>query len=158
MLWASSDNLKMTERQIRYTLGFLGILDLISFVRTFKSGTYIIYNFSIFVNSEVAPWEKALGIGIPVLNMILTLLLLVSGILLILGKKVGIIIYYFEFPLRLLFVTLTFGFILRIFGLQVDTLTHNIVLGILFTLELLRLIFSIWAHRKYYNAGQTASP
>lgn len=131
---------------------------MISFVRTFKSGTYIIDNFSIFINSDVASWEKALGIGIPVLNMILTLLLFASGVLLILGKKIGIIIYYFEFPLRLLFITLTFGFILRIFGLQVDTLTHNIVLGILFTLELLRLIFSIWTHRKYYKVGQIASP
>lgn len=148
----------MTQRQIRYTLGFFGVLDLISFVRTFKSGTYIIDNFSIFINSDVASWEKALGIGIPVLNMILTLLLFASGVLLILGKKIGIIIYYFEFPLRLLFITLTFGFILRIFGLQVDTLTHNIVLGILFTLELLRLIFSIWTHRKYYKVGQIASP
>jgi hypothetical protein len=107
---------------------------------------------------EIELWDKAVRLGIPILSLTLVLLLFGSGLFLILGKRTGIIIYYFEFPLRLMFFTLTFGFILRISGLQVDTWAYKILVALIVGVELFRLIFSIWTQRKYFKAGLPGNP
>ena len=152
----------MTREQIRYSLIILGILDIVSFYRTYETGFYmwdnIIATLDFGSGSETELWDKLLILGIPILSLTLVLLLVASGLFLIMGKKTGIIIYYFEFPLRLAFLTLTFGFIFKLFGLQVDTWTYKLALTLIIGIELLRLIYSIWTQRKYFRVGQTASP
>ena len=152
----------MTREQIRYSLVILGILDLVSFYRTYETGFYmwenIIATLDFGLGSETKLWDKLLILGKPILNLTLVLLLISSGLFLIMGKKAGLIVYYFEFPLRLAFLTLTFGFIFQLFGLQVDTWTYKLALTLIVGIELLRLVYSIWTQRKYFRVGQTASP
>lgn len=149
---------KMTREQIRYILIVLGVLDIVSFLRTSEVVLYASDKLLNTLNLEMELWDKVFVIGIPMLNFTLALLLLASGLLLILRKKAGIIIYYFEVPLRLLFLNLTFWFVLRLPGLQVDSWTYKIVLALVVGLELLRLVFLIQTQRKYFSVGKTASP
>jgi hypothetical protein len=147
----------MTERQIKYTLGILGCLDLVSFLRVYDT-LYTLEVISAMSDWDVEFWDKVRMVGMPILNWLLVFLILASGVLLLFGKRAGIVVYYFEFPLRLLFITLTFGFILRVSGLQVDSLSYKIVLALLAGLEFLRLAFSIWVQRRFRGTIQNASP
>jgi hypothetical protein len=147
----------MTKEHIRYILILLGVLDLVSF---FRACEVVLYTWDKILNtlsSHMELADKVFGIGIPMLNLTIALLLLASGLFLILGKKTGIIIYYFEVPLRLLFLNLTFWFVFRLPGLRVDTWTYKIVLAFVVGLELLRLVFSIWTQRKHFSVRQTTS-
>lgn len=148
----------MTKGQIRNILMTLGVLDLVSFFRTYEMGLSMWADIFSTLDTDMELWNKILRLGLSISGLTLVLLLFASGLFLILGKRTGIIIYYFEFPLRLMFLTLTFGFVLRLLGLQVDTWTYKIAMAFIVGLELFRLIFSIWTQRKHFNAGQTASP
>ncbi len=148
----------MTKDRTNYILITFGLLDILSFLRTYQM---IQYNWdSIFfaINTNLTFWNRVFGIAIPILYLTLILMLIASGLLLILRKKLGLIIYYLEFPLRLFFVTLTFGFLLRLLGLQMGTLTYKLVMTSIFTLEFGRLAFTIWTHKTHYKVGQAASP
>jgi hypothetical protein len=147
----------MTREKVKYILIALGTLDFVSFYRTYENG------FNMFL---VGSWGELSASGpsdviftiVVTLNSILILSLIISGLLCIFRPRTSFLIYYFQIPLRLIFFTLTFGFILRLPGLQIDSWTYKIVLALVVILELLRLIFSIWTQRKYYRVGQTASP
>jgi len=152
----------MTREQIRYSLIFFGILDIVSFFRTYETVFYMWDNIAATLNfgfgSEAQLLDKILMLGIPMLNLTLVLLLIASGLFLIMGKKAGIIIYYFEFPLRLAFFILTFGFLLSPFGFQIGTWAYKLTLMLIAVLELARLIYSIWIQKKYFIEGQSTSP
>jgi hypothetical protein len=149
----------MKREPIRYSLIILGTLDLVSFYRTYETGLYVWNEILILLeyvfDSKADLWVNILSLGISILNLILILLFFVSGLLLIIGKRAGIIVYYFEFPLRLMFITLTFGFVLKLFGIVFGSLLYNLILMLLVGLEILRLIFSIWVRRKYFETMQT---
>ena len=132
----------MTPVQIRYSLILLGFLDIVSFWRTFDTS---LFNFD--------SWNHIM----PILNAFLVLTLLASGILLVMDKKLGIVIYYIQFPLRMLFLILTFGFVVSLTNLQIDTLGYKIALTLAMILELCRLIYSIWTYKNYFRPKKTAS-
>ena len=86
-----------------------------------------------------------------VLNPILIVSLIASGFLSIAGARISILIYYIQFPLRLVFFTLTFGFILTLSGLQIDSFAYKALLAIVIGLEVFRLIISIWINRRHFT-------
>jgi len=59
----------MTREQIRYSLVILGILDLVSFYRTYETGFYmwenIIATLDFGLGSETKLWDKLLILGKP---------------------------------------------------------------------------------------------
>ena len=78
-----------------------GALDLFAFYRSFPKLARMLENYSPNVYE--------------VLLFLMIISLLVSGPLLIMGNRTGFAIYYFQFPLRLTFLTtLTFGFIFKV--------------------------------------------
>jgi hypothetical protein len=111
-----------------------GLLDLFSFAVTYKFVFNMIENLSL--------------ISIP--EMLLIISLVASGVLSIMRKKISLIIYYFQFPLRITYMILTFGFLLRILSLQYDSVGYKILLGVTFLLEFTRLIIIIMIHKKEY--------
>jgi hypothetical protein len=123
---------------IKYGLILFGIFDLLSFWRTYKIGLSMIDNLEHFPL-------------ISILEMVLILSLIVSGTLSILRNKSALIIYYFQFPLRLAFMVLTFGFLLKIFGLSYDSIMYKLILGLTYLLEVGRLGYTIVIHKRYYK-------
>ncbi len=120
------------------TLILFGLLDLVSFVVTFKFIIKVIENF-----------ERFSLLSIPEILLIVSFV--ASGILLIMRKKTSLIIYYFQFPLRVSFMILTFGFLFKILGFQYDSVSYKILLGVTFLLEIGRLIITIWIHKKEFG-------
>lgn len=106
-----------------------GALDLYSFYRSFPQLVRVVENYSA-------------GIA-PVLTILLIVSLLVSGPLFMLENKLGYTIYYFQFPLRLAFFVVTFGFISRVVSTQQGTFAHGMLLATIFALEAVRLMLTI---------------
>ncbi len=115
-----------------------GLLDLFSFVRTYKNGLSLIDNFKHFTIMSI-------------LEIVLIASLIVSGVFSIFRNKISLIIYYVQFPLRFAFMILTFGFMLKLFGLQYDSLGYKILVGIIFLLEILRIVFTIKIHKSEFK-------
>lgn len=115
-----------------------GLLDLISFVLSYKIGINLL---------------NSIG-QIPILSILEILLivsLIASGILSIMRKKISLIIYYVQFPLKLGFVILTFAFLFRLFGFQYDSNEYRILFWFIALLEIARLIFSIMIHKREFR-------
>jgi hypothetical protein len=115
-----------------------GLLDLISFVLSYKIGINLL---------------NSIG-QIPILSILEILLivsLIASGILSIKRKKISLIIYYIQFPLKLGFVILTFAFLFRLFGFQYDSSEYRILLWFIALLEIARLVFSIMIHKREFR-------
>jgi hypothetical protein len=148
----------MTKERTNYILIIFGLLDLVSFMRTYKMIQFNWDGIFFAISADLTFWNRVLGIVTPILYLALIFMLVPSGLLLILKNKLGLIIYYLEFPLRLFFVTLTFGFVIKFLGLQMGTLTYTLMMTLVYILEIGRLVFTIWSHKKYYTVGQTASP
>ncbi len=115
-----------------------GLFDLYTFFRTYRLGL------EMWNTIEYTPILN-------VLTILLITSLIASGILSILGKKSSLIIYYVQFPFRLLFMILTFGFLLKIFDLQFNTTAYKVVVGLVFLLELFRVVSSILIHRREFS-------
>lgn len=141
----------MNKEQIKHSLIIFGILDIISSWRTYEAVLDVWDNVSVIFKSDLEFWNKIMMVVLPVLNSILVLLLLASGLLLILRRRIGVIIYYIEFPLRILFLKLTFGFILNLFELQFDSWSYIVLFAFVGLLELLRLAYSIWLQRTFFK-------
>lgn len=86
-----------------------------------------------------------------ILEILLIISLIGSGVLSILRKKISLIIYYTQIPLRLAFMILTFGFLFKLFGLQYDSIGYKILVGLTFLLEIARLTFSIMIHKRKFK-------
>ena len=115
-----------------------GLLDLISFVLSYKIGINLL---------------NSIG-QIPILSILEILLivsLIASGILSIMRKKISLIIYYIQFPLKLGFVILTFAFLFRLFGFQYYSNEYRILLWFIALLEIARLVFSIMIHKREFR-------
>jgi hypothetical protein len=115
----------------------LGLLDLFSFSQTYKVGLILLDNFKYFplMNS---------------LEILLILSFMVSGVLSIMRKKIALVLYYFQMPLRLTFVILTFGFLINIFGFQFNSIGSKVMFILTFLLEIARLIFTIMIHKREF--------
>lgn len=115
-----------------------GLLDILSFVLSYKIGVNML---------------NSIG-QIPILSILEILLivsLIVSGIFSIMRKKVSLIIYYFQFPFKLGFVILTFAFLLRLFEFQYNSNGYQILLWFIGLLEIARLIFTIMIHKRNFR-------
>jgi hypothetical protein len=115
-----------------------GLLDLISFILSFKIGINLL---------------NSIG-QIPILStleIILIVSLIASGIFSIMRKKISLIIYYIQFPLKLGFVILSFAFLFRLFGFQYDSIEYRFLLWFIALLEIARLIFSIMIHKREFR-------
>lgn len=124
----------MTKR----ALILFGLLDLVSFVVTFKFVTKVIENIDRFSL-----------LSIPEILLIVSLI--ASGVLSIMRKKISLIIYYCQFPLRVTFMILTFGFLFKLFGFQYDSVGYKILIWMTFLLEIVRLIITIIIHKKEFK-------
>jgi hypothetical protein len=126
-------------------LFFFGILDLVAIIQSFKQITSLI-NGSLFV------WWY-------ILFAILYVSLLVSGFLLIKANKIGMWIYYIQFPIRLMFYAgLSFGFILLINPIFHFSESVKYGLYILcIVLEVSRLITTLYIHKKLGFNNKNAS-
>lgn len=140
----------MVRHSIKYTLILFGILDLFSFYRTYENGLNFVLTFLWAGNEDMSGYINLFGI-IMVLNVVLSLLLIASGFLSITGSGISFLIYYVEFPLRLAFFTLTFGFVLTLSGLHIDSFAYKILLAFVIGLEVFRLIFSIKMNRRSFT-------
>ena len=110
-------------------IGF-GALDLFSF---YKNAPHLVRTIESYTPSITTA-----------LLVLLIVSLLVSGPLTMVGNRIGMVVYYFQFPLRLAFLTaLTFGFILKLFPTQTGTFTHGMVLATVIGLEAVRLMLTI---------------
>lgn len=119
-------------------VGF-GLLDLYAFYRSFPLLD------QIFTQSEVSTWIPRV---LPAMTVILTISLLASGPLTVVGRPLGYVVYYLQFPLRLAVVTcLTFGFVFRLIPTQVGTMAHGMLTATAFGLEAVRLMLTIRKHR-----------
>jgi hypothetical protein len=112
-----------------------GLLDLLSFSITCRFLIKLFENLSMFSIAE----------------MLLIVSLIASGVLSIMKKRISLIIYYFQFPLRISFMILTFSFLNLIFALQYNTIGHRILFGVVTLFEIFRLVISIMVHRKEYR-------
>ncbi len=106
-----------------------GCLDLYSFYRSFPQLVRVLENYS--------------GGLIPLLTVLLITSLLASGPMFMLGNKTGYVIYYFQFPFRLAFFVVTFGFISRLANTQAGTFSHGMLQATIFALEAVRLMLTI---------------
>ena len=106
-----------------------GALDLYSFYRAFPLLARIFENYVAGM--------------VPILMVLMIVSLLVSGPLFIIDNRIGYAVYYFQFPFRLIFSILTFGFILKIFPTQQGTFAHGMELATVFALEAVRLMLTI---------------
>ena len=117
-----------------------GLLDLLAFYRSFPTLN------RIFENYEVS---ALLPNVLPAVTVLLIVSLLATGALNIAGNKYCYIIYYFQFPFRLAFaLSLTFGFLLKIFATQLGTFAHGMMMATVIALEAMRLMLTIQVHRK----------
>lgn len=138
----------MNSTIIKYVLIVFGLLDLYAFVINLQSISYIEKSISFGLSNSYDSEDYIFLVLFPILMLILVLSLLATGILSILGKKWALIIYYFQFPLRFLFVVLTFSIFFRFFKFQVDSIAYQLLVWFLMALEIARLAFSIWVHRR----------
>ncbi len=147
----------MTKEKVKYVLMAFGLLDLFGFYRAYENGLNILLT-GLWGDLKMGGLTDIIFTAIMTLNSILVLSLILSGLLSLFKPRVSFLVYYFQFPLRLIFLTLTFGFILRLPGLQIDSWTYKFILAFVVGLEIFRLIFTITTKKKYFGTPETASP
>lgn len=117
-----------------------GLLDLLAFYRSFPTLARIFENYDV---SALIPNV------LPAITVLLIVSLLATGPLTLVGNRYGYIIYYFQFPLRVMFMkALTFGFIFQLFPTQVGTFTHGMVTASVIAFEAIRLMLTIRRQRE----------
>lgn len=132
--WVKSNKINMKKNLL---IAF-GLLDLFSFIQSFKIGINMINSI------EQIPI-------LSILEILLIISLIASGIFSIMRKKISLIIYYIQFPLKLGFLILTFAFLFKLFGFQYNSNEYRILLWLIVLLEIARLIFSIMIHKKEFR-------
>lgn len=121
-------------------LRLLALCDLITFLNVAK----LLWNYIITIFSSF--WF------INIITITLILSLLATAYFNFYNPRLGIKIYYFQFPLRFAFVIMTFGFLTFLNGLTSNDISQTLIF-IAMGLELLRLVFNILTHR-YINSQE----
>jgi len=141
VLWARPlDKLTVDKSDMKKLLIIFGLLDLVTLIRDIKNPIDTGF-------TSASPFFVAIAIGTPLCY----LSLIFSAYFLIRQSKVGLWLTYGQFPLRLLFVILSFSFLLTINPFQLDELGYKYFIGALMGLEIVRLIITIQIHRKYFG-------
>ncbi len=126
----------MTKFHKQQALSFFGTLDLLNFI-------LLIQLLRQLIKMPTTGLADSLFVFIQVA---LIVSFLVSGYFLLKGKLTGIKIYYVQFPLRLAFIFLTFGFIVYLNLFFNYYLLSRILIAIAILLEFMRLIVSVTIH------------
>jgi hypothetical protein len=117
-----------------------GILDIVTLVRAYGHWTNLLGQWGNF------HW-------ITVGNLLIYASLIFSSYFLIKQNKVGLWLTYGQFPLRLLFMVLSFNFLLTVTRFLDDgQVIYRILMWLLLGLEVMRLLITIQLHRNYYMA------
>ncbi len=124
-------------------LTLFGILDALTLIRS--------YNIIIPLIRDLHYSPFFLG-----LNLLIYISLIFSSYFLVKQDKVGIWLTYGQFPLRLLYLILSFGFLSTLNQfLQFEDLGYRIFIGFLVGLDIVRLIITIQIHRKYFRISKS---
>ncbi len=120
-------------------LSLFGLLDIVTLIRSYR-----------FIIPPTLTWKyyPLLAVG----NITMYVSLVFSALFLIRQKKIGLLITYGQFPLRLAYVILSFGFLFeinRLFDKRIES--YMIIFWVLIGLEVLRLTYTIIIHRKYFS-------
>ena len=117
-----------------------GILDIVTLVMDFKNPIDTGF-------TSASPYFLAIAIG----TILGYASLIFSAYFLIKQRKVGLWLTYGQFPLRLLFVILSFSFLLTLNPFKLEDLSYKSFIVALMGLELGRLIVTIQIHRTYFR-------
>ncbi len=128
---------------MKKVLQIFGLFDVLTLIRSYKHIIPRSFEWSYFPLITTA-------------NFFLYILLIFSAYFLLKQKKLGLWLTYIQFPLRLAFVTLSFGFLFTLSRLfethsNFNNGSYRIIFWILILLEILRLIFTIFIHKKYFR-------
>jgi len=135
---------------IKNLLVLLGLLDFISFFRTYKVGLKLL----VSLKNPI----PLFGFVFHLFEFALIASLLISGALLMFKRRSGLMVYYGQFIFKLAFMVLTFGFLLKVFGLPYSSLGYKLIAYLVITLEFFRLVLTIIIHRKhYYNQSNIST-
>lgn len=130
--------------KMKWTLRFFALLDMICL---FLLAEQAIAQFSSFAANETL---TSLEFFSRTLFLISWFTLPVSAILLVLPKKVGIIVYYFQLPLRFMFYMFSFGFISLITYVVSWPFLLNIITPVIIFGEFLRLYFTYRIYKENF--------
>lgn len=126
-------------KQMKRLLIVFGVLDLITVAKSIPQIIQLLGDISDF------HW-------LTLLNILIYASLIASGYYLIKMEKIGIIISYVQFPLRLLVSFFSLGFLMMLSSIfQNQSRAMWILTIILGLLEIARLVVTIKIHRKYYS-------
>lgn len=129
---------------MKNTLRFFAFLDVLSFILLSQQV------FQILANLQNLPSETSSAIRI-VLLLLIYPLLLVSAYGLYRIKKLGLITYYIQFPMRLLVWVFSFGFVTFISQYFSNPLVFDWLFRIAIILEFFRLYFIAQIHRRHFK-------
>jgi hypothetical protein len=129
---------------MKNTLRFFAFLDMLSFILLSEQV------FQILANIRNLPTETHSAIRI-VLLLLMYPLLLVSAYYLFRIKKPGLIVFYIQFPIRLIVWVFSLGFITSLSGYFSSSLVFDWLFRIAIVLEFFRLYFTIQIHRRYFR-------
>lgn len=131
----NKQDFELFDSRMKYAFTIFALLDVVSFLR----GIDFVLN---------AGFRSIPDNFLMIARVLLLISFLFSAIFFILRRKHALTIYFFQFPIRLLFMTLSFGFLLHLFGGAYGTIIYWIVINVVFGLELLRLVYSVVLQRK----------
>lgn len=132
------------------TLRFFSFLDMVSFILLCEQVFYIlagIKNITLFSSSKIHT----------ILLLIIFPMLIASSFGLFNLKRWGLIVYYFQFPLRLVVWVFSFGFLTFISEYFSNQLVFDWLFRLAVILEFFRLYFSVYFHRRYFRGLQFPS-
>jgi hypothetical protein len=119
-----------------------GVLDIITLVRSYRVLEDLTTDLTIF------PW---ITLG----SIISYSSLAVSAFFLVKQNKLGLWLTYGQFPLRLLFMILSFGFLLTLNRfLGGHKTSYDILAFVAIGLEVARLVITVVIHRRFFLGGK----
>lgn len=131
-------------KQAKYILQLFGVLDLISIALLSKQIYSIASNLDSIPDSTISEVRIAL-------LLISYLLLFVSAAGLLTTRTYGMIVYYIQFPIRLLVWVFSFGFITFISEYATNPSVFDWSFRIAIILEFFRLYFTVKFHRSFFR-------
>jgi hypothetical protein len=115
-----------------------GILDVMTLALNYR-------HISKLIGQLTNPYWTTIGSLLTFISLIL------SAYFLIKQRKLGLWLTYGQFPFRVLFVIMSFGFLLRIVSIDQGQIEYLIFMWILLGLEIGRLICTIYIHKKDFR-------
>ncbi|HUH33642.1 MAG TPA: hypothetical protein VLZ28_06785 [Daejeonella sp.] len=129
---------------MKSTLRFFAFLDILSFLLLSEQV------FKILANLQDLSLQSPSGLRMAVL-LLMYPLLLISAYALYRIRKLGLLVYYFQFPLRLFVWVFSFGFLTLISQYFNNPEIFNWLFRAAVVLEFFRLYFTFQIHRQHFR-------